>query len=278
MTHGIDLEREIREQSEEDWVFGAVSQAGLISIPIEDRRDNLPKGELQFGIEDFMDCASRGPVNVLETLYTAGFSDIKNAEWLHDNGYVSKGRVTFSDRFVAINSGTTRNGNSFKAPLEAIRKHGLIPKGMLPADSKMTFDDYHNPDDITPAMRQLGAEFTRRFTINYERVSAVHFAEALKDDMVICSGYAWPVPVNGTYPRIELPANHCFMLFKPQFYAFDNYTDRVDGDFIKRLAQDFKFFDYGYRIYLSAENTDLRIGLYKQVIELMHRIIAAMRV
>ena len=276
---GLNLELELAQQDERDWIFGGFSQPGLFNVPSGRRKPHLPQGELQFGVDDYMDCASRAPLNILETQFSYAYQhrDLSddNRKWLKENGYVvttsSYGlgeRILFSDRFIAILSDTTRQGNSFKAPLEAIRKHGLIPKRLLPTDPADTFEEHHDEEEITDAMLDLGEEFATRFTINYDRVQAVHFAEALKDDMLIVSGYAWPVPVNGIYPRSPLPPNHAFILYLPQFYAFDNYIDRVDGDFTKRLAKDFSFFEYGYRVYVSAQNAEKRT-LLKQVMELL---------
>lgn len=179
----------------------------------------------------------------------------ENKRWLEQNGYITEnGKVEFSDRFNAILSGTTRNGNSLKAPIESIRKDGLIPKSMLPANSQMTWEDYHNQADITPQMIYLGKEFTKRFTINYERVLASTFAEYLDQHMINTGAFAWPKPVKGEYPATANTPNHAFMLVKnPAFLAFDNYyDDGKEGDFIKKLAKDYRFLD-GYRVFISKE-------------------------
>jgi hypothetical protein len=205
-----------------------------------------------------------------------------NALWLRNNGYVMGDRVTFSDVFVSINSGTTIQGNSLIAPLKAIRAEGMIPKSMLPQLTYGTWETNADPSRITQAMKDLGAEFARRFTINYERVDEIHLAEALKDDMVGVAGYAWPQPdVTGTYPRIEAQPNHAFLLFKPRYFAFDNYFDAGrDGDFVKQLAPDYDFYDAAYRIYLSAEDpnaTARQVSLYQQLIGVLRKIVAIIK-
>lgn len=180
----------------------------------------------------------------------------ENKKWLLDNGYIGKdGRVTFSDRFISILSGTTREGNSLKAPLQAIENYGLIPKSMLPANSSMNFDQFHDKSKITQEMLNLGQEFKKRFPINYEKVYEVHYSDLYEGDMIIQAGYAWPQPVNGVYPRVEYDPNHVWMgICKPLHTIFDNYIDNVDGDFIKKLAPDYNMLDYGYRVFISAEN------------------------
>src|SRR3990167_7545769 len=170
----------------------------------------LPEGELQRGQEDFMDCASRAPINNFETQFTYAvqnklFSD-ENIKWLKDKGYCDDfGEVTFSDRFVAVGSGTTRQGNSLKAPNDYIRLNGLIPKSMLPKVATMTWDQYHDKTKIIQAMLDLGKEFLTRFTLNYEKVVDTQYPAIVKNNLFEC---------------------------------FDNYPETAD-DWIKRLAPNY---------------------------------------
>ena len=254
-NYGFNPELEKQQQSPEDWIFGSSSKSCIALIPEKNRRDYLPTGETQKGIEDMMDCASRGPLNILEAkfLWLLEYDLLRkeNTRWLEDN-YVKNNRIEFSDAFVAINSGTTRQGNSLKAPLDAIRKQGLIPKSVLRLEPWMTWDDYHNSNRITPAMKKLGEDFVTRFTINYEKVLESDYATLLGQDMLDVAGYAWPEPVNGEYPRTDLPPNHVFVAFQnPKYNIFDNYIDSVDGDFIKKLASDYSLLSYGYRLIIS---------------------------
>lgn len=258
-NYGLDLNRERAEQTPDDWQFGGESQPGLISIPLSEREQWLPKGEVQRGQEDFQSCASISPTNHLEALFTYGFQkkliDEDNRKWLEEKGYLNAdGKITFSDRFTAVLSQTTRQGNSLKAPLESIRKNGLIPKRLLPASKEMTFDDYHSTAAITKELRDLGIEFTRRFVINYEQVNRLHFAEALKEDMLGVAAHAWSFPENGVYPQTDAPLNHAFVLYNlPKYQAYDSYEESA-ADFTKNLASDYVFFDTGYRVYISKIN------------------------
>lgn len=275
MNYGLDLAREVKEQSPEDWQFGAFSKPCIASIPLSERENYLPDGEVQRGAADWQDCASRGPNNILASKFTYAYQKrlfkLYNIKWLKDKGYVVDNRIDFSDRFVAINSGTTRQGNSLKAPIEAIRKQGLIPKHLLPAEGWMDFTAYHDPSKITQEMKDLGAEFASRFIINYEQVNNLHFSDLLKDDFLDVGLFAWPFPDDqGIYERRDAQMNHVVELFKPQYYAFDNYIDTYDGDYIKHLAQDYAFYDYAYRILISAEGVPTQIvSLYQQLIALL---------
>src|SRR5690606_1366773 len=100
---------------------------------------------------------------------------------------------------------------------------------------------------------------------NYERVNVVHFSEALKDDMLDVAGYAWPSPQNGVYPRNNGQFNHAWANFKNKYFAFDNYIDPYDGDFIKHLAQDYILYKDGYRVYISKERTQEEIHAQKSI-------------
>ncbi len=262
MTYNnFNIEKERAAQDGSEWLFGSQSPSSLYEIPLAERENYLPMGEIQRGSEDFADCASRGPVNYLAAefsyAYKNGLMKPESKRWLEANGYVQDGRVDFSDRYIAINSGTTRQGNSLKAPLEAIRANGLIPKPMLPAEKWMNFATYIDPTSITQQMRDLGAEFSRRFQINYEQVSNGNFAKALEKSCLDVAVYAWPFPENGEYKRDDRPFNHVVLMFAlPAYFVFDNYVEvGTTDDFIKKLSSDYAFFDWGYRVYVSAEVT-----------------------
>lgn len=258
INRGINLALERKHQSEKDWVFGYMSKPCIADIPLDERDRYLPKGERQNIGDEKMDCATRGPINICETkfnyLYTNNKISKENKDWLFKNGYVnSEDKIEFSDAFIAIKSGTTAYGNSLIAPLKAMENSGLIPKKLLP--QLEMFWDYYNPKRITRDIENLGLEFKRRFPMNYEKVLSVHFAELEKEDLIDVAGNAWPEPVNGEYPKNDGTINHCFILFKaPAHNAFDNYEEDP-GDFTKKLASDYVFFDYGYRLFFS-ENTE----------------------
>src|SRR3990167_4810918 len=92
-NYGIDWEREIKERSdEEDEVYGAFSTPCIAIIPENEREQYLPVGERQNIGEEKMDCASRSPINTLETKFNYLYQNKKlrpeNLKWLEDNGYV----------------------------------------------------------------------------------------------------------------------------------------------------------------------------------------------
>jgi len=257
-NYGLDTKREEQEQDGTEYILGAESPvciaADLDKLPFEEIKKYLPAGEVQRSdIEDMQDCASRSPINILETKFKYLLDNHLVSEedfnWLYKNGYIQTEQykdvffIEFSDAFVAINSGTTRRGNSMKAPIHAVHKKGLVPKSKLPLEKWMTWEDYHNPSRITKELEDLGMEFLRRFLINYYKGYDLNVKE-----MLCVGGYAWPQIVGGVYVRTDSPPNHAYVRVKPAHMIFDNYIDSVDGDFIKKLAPDYKFMPYGYRL------------------------------
>lgn len=266
-NYGLDLEKQKRDlKPETDFVFGAASQDCIAQIPSDERQQYLPKGELQrTAKDDMMDCVTRSALNILETKFNWLFKNkftVEEKTWLIDNGYVNNGQIEFSDAFIAILSGTTRNGNSLVAPLHAIHKQGLIPKKSLPLEEWMGFDDYHNSARITPEMTKLGLSFL--WEIGYDIVKQAIRKEFIKKDMIHTAGYAWSEPVNGEYPAVDYQPNHSFAEFKePSYFIFDNYIDSFDGDWIKKLSPDYSLLE-GYRLYIKKKDpVEKEIAEYK---------------
>jgi hypothetical protein len=268
-NRGFSLELEKAHAQPEDWIFGAISQKCLAQIPVGERDKYLPKGEIQFGVEDFMDCATRGPLNLLETKlnYLLKNKKLPYETWWRENGYISENGFELSDRFNAILSNTTQQGNSIKAPLDSIRKDGIIPKRLLYANQKMRWADYHNKDDITGSMLALGQNSLRHLSFNYEKVLEDDFDTF--DDILDVAGYAWTAPINGVYPRSDNEPTHVWMNIRPKYVAFDNYQDSTDGDFIKNLAPDFNFYEYGYRVIISETIQDQYDGILSSLIKFL---------
>ncbi len=65
-NHGLNWKLEIEQQSEKDWIFWATSPIFIAEIPPAERESCLPKGEVQDMGDEKMDCATRGPINLLE--------------------------------------------------------------------------------------------------------------------------------------------------------------------------------------------------------------------
>jgi len=262
---GFLLDKEKAEESDKDWYLGAKAPligigdfvAGLgcalfawprpqngiypmvknrlnhATVMINDNADDyFPIGTIQRGRGDWMNCTSNSPMNDLEIQHNyalqKGLLSNDFVLWLMKKGYINPNTDMFelADAFSSIGSNTTRQGNSQKAPLEYIRKNGVIPKSMLPDDESMTWAQYHDPSRITQEMKDLGKEFLEWEVINYEKVAKKLFYKV----------------IGATRWRI-----------------FDSYRDSSDGDFIKQLAPDYIFMGYAYRLIINET------GKYKEI-------------
>lgn len=277
MRSGFNPELERAHQEDTDHIYGGSSLICVALIPESDRKRYLPLGEVQRGRADFMDCASRGPLNVLEAkftwLYQNGHLTLEERAWLEKKGYVQDGQITFSDRYIAVLSGTTAQGNSMKAPIDTIHRKGLIPKVMLPASPDMDFNDYIDPSKVTPAMEELGAQFLSRWSIFYDKVFLKDFPSVIAQDFINVAGHAWPTPKKGVYPKTSEPPNHVFVYFStPRYEIYDSYLDDgKEGDFIKRLASDYALTEYGYRLYIRPNKVAAPRSFVDQLVSALFR-------
>jgi hypothetical protein len=248
----FDEQKERTEQRGDEWMFGSISK-DLANVPLQGRNVYLPAGVLQYNnIFDTKGCASRAPLNILEAkldyFYENGMHPAIK-KWCDDNGYRVDGKFALCDAYIEILSGTTKNGNSMKAPVDAIQNYGVIPAALLPLKDNMTWDEYMNPSRITKAHKDLGAEFLRRLTINYEKVLRDRFAEATSLDLIDVAVGAWSTPVSGIYPKTDIPINHAVARITNEIDIFDSYSP-----YLKRLVPDYNFFEWGYSLSITNQN------------------------
>ena len=115
-------------------------------------------------------------IALLNFLIKKGLISDENIQWLKDKGYYKNGKLNFSERFSAIIGETTNKGAYQFKVANGIYNCGVIPQDMFPlADN---FKDNIDSKFITQEMRDLGKEFLKRFTINYEWVD--NLSEQLK--------------------------------------------------------------------------------------------------
>lgn len=263
VSYGLDEQREMMEQDGTEYILGASSPKcitdGMYQLPFEEQKTYYPEGEVQRSdIEDMQDCVARAFTNEAEkklNWYVYNGMDALDLNFLIKEGYTTevggKVRIRLSDAFPAILSNTTRTGNSMKAPAHAVHKYGMVPKSLMPLVGDMTWEDYHNPARITDEIKELGEEFKKRFPMDYDKVYDLSVKES-----IVVGGYAWPHTKDGVYQRTENRANHCYVRAWPEHEAFDNYIDSVDGDFFKKLAPDYKFLPYAYRLIMSKGGSE----------------------
>lgn len=252
MKHSFNEQKERDEQRGDEWAFGAI-QTDLAAVPLTERIAYLPAGVNQFNnIMDTNGCVSRSFLNNLEEkldyFYVHGMH-LSIQKWCNENGYRMNGKFALCDAYIEILSGTTPTGNSLKAPLDAIQKYGVIPARFIPLEDGMTWEQYMNPARVTQAHKDLGAQFLRRLVINYEKVTLDQFERATTIDSLIVAVRAWGELVAGIYQKIEGAFGHATLRISNEIDVFDTYNP-----FIKRLAKDYIFFEWGYSLSITSQN------------------------
>ena len=160
---------------------------------------------------DSMSCTSFSADNDLETYFNEFLSTFSKEfqDFIKKEGYIVDGKLNFSDRFTAIMSGTTPQGNYFQNVWDSIRTNGLIPEADLPFGGK-TWAEYHDKSKITPAMIAKGKKFANFLNINYEFV-------LVTDENLLKSLKYSPLHV-----AIPIPATHAVELINVNNF-FDTY-------------------------------------------------------
>ncbi len=254
MPQSFNPQKERDAQDGSEYRYGAIT-TDLAAVPLEARLPYAPVGVPQFtSTFDTNGCASRAPLNILETKLTYFFDHGMHPDlrkWLLGNGYLVNGKVVLNDAFIEILSGTEKNGNSLKAPILAIYRYGVIPAHFLPLEEGMTWERYMDPARITPEMKELGKQFLLRFGINFEQVSSAEMHDANEDDLLSIALHAWPAPVGGVYPTNDGQPNHAVAKVTNSIHILDNYTP-----YVKLLAPDYKTFEWGYSISITRQTPD----------------------
>ncbi len=244
----------------EDFPFGSLDFGREVVLPSGDWTLYLPTGEEQAlaGVET-MSCVSQSACKNIEMIFNWLIDNDKinttNLIWLKNNGYIdANGHPNFSARAIAKMSGTTQNGNSLKNVGEAIRKIGLVPESKWPFTAGMSWAEYYKYPSTE--VIKLGRDFLERFQINYEIVTKSQMDEGLKYAPIQTAVHAWNGrDTQGVYVRCAGSLNHAVSKFVKKINTllsgvFDHY--KLGDSFIKWLAPDFNFMDYGYR-YLVTE-------------------------
>lgn len=209
-------------------------------------KDYLPQNEEQYRFAKFdtMSCVSFSALNCLEMQLNYLLEtqpNHKSIRWLYDQGYVFGGnKVNFSDRFIAILSGTTARGNTLERVADTIRRVGLIPEDMLPFGGE-TFEEYHGAN-ITNQMILKGKEFLKRFEIGHEWVfwtdgELENYHEAIIENNLKQA----PLQV-----AIPIPAGHALSLPNDKNF-FDSYAP-----YYRRIN---KPINYGFKFVIVPKDT-----------------------
>lgn len=179
---------------ETDYILGSSPVVKEVLNPSLNWKQWSPEHEQQFNytyLYDTLMCVSFSATDVIEYLFTWALHNNRitasNVKWLQNNGYFKNGLINFSERFVGTLGDTTSQGAYQYKVGDAIRKFGLIPQDMFPMAN--SFNENIDKKKITQAMYDLGAEFIKRFPIQYEW--ALNIKEGLKyAPLQVCVYYA----------------------------------------------------------------------------------------
>jgi len=143
----------INEPKDTDFIFGAGKIPEISLQPDGNWTEFLPTREFQapYNFETYA-CVTFTILNCIEILIKRQYGIEKN----------------YSDRFLAIVSGTKNPGNSPQTVCEFLRKIGLVPEELWPYDSSInTWEKWSIP--IPPKLYELAREFNAEWDFRYEQ-------------------------------------------------------------------------------------------------------------
>lgn len=259
-----------------DYIAGANTQI-VYEERVSDWAPFLPSVEKQARdfVFDTMSCTSFSAHNVIETqikwlIENKKFSDSQLA--LIKEYFDEKGNFNCSDRFTAIMSGTTPQGNYFQKVWDSIRKNGLLPEKDLPFGGN-SWAEYHNPAVITPAMKEKAKRILSVLSFQYEFVFYDEDPEFSKLQQEAARTHIKQSPLHIAYP---VPGTHAMMMHaigKENVWYFDTYEP-----FVKKKSFNNAKIHYAMKGYVSIYKPILKKGskgkdveeLQKDLNQVMH--------
>lgn len=255
-----------------DHILGVTpSIATPVLMPSKDWESKLPKFEAQSVQFEFdtLACttfsALKEAVMVLQALIDNGYFSELQLNWLKTNGYFDdNGKLAVSERFTAIMSGTTRQGNDPASVWNSIRNHGLIPDKDFPFGGQ-NFDDYHNRLLIEDEMREKGKIFKDQIAkAAYAWVFMTYDRDLTKGQKSAMSEALLYAPLQIGIP---FPAVHALTLYKltdARGYVADHYLPykykyrlsegvqlAVKGSFVVQKMEIKDYPEYNFTKYLK---------------------------
>ena len=236
-----------------DYIAGAASPIVYKERVKDGQWDKYrPTREKQIGIYfDTMSCVTFAALNHVEEqvayLIEIGLLVGDDLQTLKDMDFFDEnGKFNASERFIAILSGTTKQGNRLNAVWEAIRTYGLLPEKYLPSRlddrTPWEWEDWMNPAAITQAMKDKAVKVKEILQFAYEWISTdpESIKKHLKQAPVqIAAPVCSPWNTTEIIKACSAGAGHSTIIDgymdKKEWKDFDHYNP-----FEKRLAWDYK--------------------------------------
>lgn len=226
--------------TENNYVLGSgkLGTSGLILNSERDWIPFLPLGEIQKRHFDTNSCTEFGTLNAIDTL--------KNRL-----GYSFPDK---SERFLAIASENTYDGNDPHKVAETLRKIGVADETDLPFnDSLNSWEEYMTPNPLPQNLKDKAGEWKEKYKFGHEWVftrGALDYKRekllrALEISPVGVSVQAW-TKKDGVYVKDNRHGdNHWTLLVAGErgksWMVFDSYQEDNADDYIKELSWDYNF-------------------------------------
>lgn len=203
------------------------------------------------------------------------------SDFLVKNGYIVNGKVAFSPRFLAKVSGTTKNGNSMPAVMDAARKFGLVPDSVWPmpkaeieANPAGAWDIYYA--SVPQNVLDLGKQFLAHFEPLYEWVaytgvpmSHSEFSKSLVTAPIqIAAAVCHPWNTSGPIAGCGVGTAHATELLFVQATGAVEILDHYDP-FAKELAADYSI-AWAMRALLQPLDSKVPQTLYQPPVGFKH--------
>lgn len=240
----------------EDYILGAET-----AIAYEERLASgnwslfLPEGEKQSRPTfDTLSCTTFSALNDIETqinwfVQESGKVPLGTIDFLEKEGYLKGEVVNFSDRFTAIMSGTTKNGNYLVNVMDSIRKDGVIPEVDFPFDGA-TWDEYHDKSNVTEEMKKKAKKILDHFKFQYEWVAYDGVAGFTPFETETTKKCLLQAPLQVGVP---IPATHAVMMYYMNgkgYGRFDHYTPFQRDEKLTKAVQ------FALRIIVTLKEPD----------------------
>jgi len=224
-----------------DWRAGAVS--GIVyQIQNEngDWRPYLPSPEKQNSVNfDSFNCTSYAGLNAVEMQINKLLADGKISKRIIEGYLDSNGKFNGADRFSAIISGNTKQGNYMVNVPEGFRKVGILPESLLPHEDNLTWEEYHTDPKLS-LHKEIASIFLNYFSVAYEWVPTDR--ESLKKHLKqapivlltpLCKGFFTDTPVKTC--SLSVPSHAtvltCIGAYNNIYDSYANYARQLSYDY-----------------------------------------------
>lgn len=253
-----------------DWIFGKISgieykdEGGILE-------SDLPDGERQSAPKfDTQGCVSWSVLDCVETEANKnarkGNWSKRNIEEMEKLGFCTNRRFNFSDRYLAQESDTTRQGNTVQKVIDTLRDWGMVGENDWPFTQDMDWNTFYSesPKEID----NKAQKFHWYFDVVYEWVITNNQPNALgalryhtKQAPVLITTPVCPTWQNGLVNACSRTIiDHATMC-----WSVDEYMNILDHyePYKKKLALDYSI-PWAMKIVVTPKNdylhTELRYG------------------